>query len=556
MTVNGVHNRQKKTDRPVIRIPPQNLDAEMSCLGCQILDSSKIAVVRGIISANDYQSDLHQLIQRGIIRLADSGSPVDEVTLAAQLERDGALGDIGGIGKLLEIMASVPDGAHAWQYASLIADCSRRRKAIAVGERLINHAFDPTKSEPEMMSAAIEAATKLGECLPLGDKSTTVPHAKILRMSDVESTNLEWIWPGRIPLGKISLFAGDPGLGKSFITVDISARISRGAVWPDDSSIESPPGSVMMFNSEDDVADTIRPRLNAAGADCDKVFFIQHIESVDTRTKEKKFRPFSLELDLPFLEQWLKDTPDARLITIDPISAYCGSTDSHKNAEVRAMLAPLAALAAKYGVAIVCVTHLSKGSGGKAVYRAMGSLAFAAAARAVWQICRDIDDENRRLMLPAKMNLCPEPNGMAYKIVDGCIHWEASPVEMTADDFLQREAAQATESQSSKSVRNEAAEWLRQALADGEKPAKELLEDAKENGHTEKTIRRAFKEMGGKPRKSGFSKGWVWSLTDHIEDGQPTVEDSEDSPFQKDGILEIFGESSPESNQETNGLFA
>jgi putative DNA primase/helicase len=124
-------------------------------------------------------------------------------------------------------------------------------------------------------------------------------------------------------------------------------------------------------------------------------------------------RPFTLEQDLPRLEEVLRDYPETKLVVIDPIAAYCGKVDSHKNTDVRGLLAPLSELASRYHVAIVAVTHLSKTGGTKAVYRAMGSLAFAAAARAVWAIVKDADDPQRRLFLPAKLNLARDPDGLA-----------------------------------------------------------------------------------------------------------------------------------------------
>ena len=200
------------------------------------------------------------------------------------------------------------------------------------------------------------------------------PRAIATYVASVDRQQLEWLWPGRIPLGKLTLMCGDPGLGKSFVTLDMAARVSTGDPWPDTSLLRQPAGGVVLFNAEDDLADTIAPRLDRMGADDKRIVAI---EGVAVQSQQ---RHFSLEIDLPRLEEVLDDNPDARLVVIDPVSAYCGSVDSHKNADVRGLLAPLANLASRRRVAIVCVTHLSKSGGNKAVYRAMGSLAFAAAA--------------------------------------------------------------------------------------------------------------------------------------------------------------------------------
>jgi archaellum biogenesis ATPase FlaH len=358
--------------------------------------------------------------------------------------------------------------------------------------------IDP-KSESPKSSSSPATSTK-----PLASE------AIVHRLSDVEPEQLEWLWPDRIPLGKLTLLAGDPGLGKSFVTCDISARISSGRAWPDDSSWNQAAGSVAMFNCEDGLRDTIRPRLDRAGADVSKIVAIEGVKVHDIDSGEARLRGFSLANDLPRLERVVADLADCRLIVIDPVSAYCGDADSHKNAEVRALLAPLAELAERFRVAVLMVTHLAKGTGAKAIYRSMGSLAFAAAARAVWHVAKDPDDEQRRLILPAKMNLAPDPTGLAYRIEQGAVCWEADPVKMHADELLAIEAN--AKPDTDRTQRDEAAEWLREVLADGPTPPKELIADGREHGHSEKTLRRAFKDIGGAPTKTGMDGGWLWSL--------------------------------------------
>ncbi len=333
------------------------------------------------------------------------------------------------------------------------------------------------------------------------------------RVLNVTREQLAWLWPGRIPLGKLTLLAGDPGLGKSLVTLDIAARVSRGAPWPDNTLIGQPVGEVVLFNAEDDLGDTIAPRLDLAGADDAKIIAIEGVQLVGAGGKPTKMY-FSLEHHLPQLERALRDWPDARLIVIDPISAYCGQTDSHNNAEVRALLAPLADLASRTKAAILAVTHLSKSGGPKAIYRAMGSLAFAAASRAVWAIVKDQDDPERRLFLPAKLNLAVNPDGLAYRIVDGRVAWEPEPVSMHADDAFRAEL-DGPQKQKRMRERDEATGWLRDHLAAGPVPAKEAIADGKENGFSERTLRRAFKELDGRSRKDKDAGCWRWTLPDH-----------------------------------------
>jgi hypothetical protein len=336
------------------------------------------------------------------------------------------------------------------------------------------------------------------------------PELVLCPLSEVERAELAWLWPGRFPLGKLSLLGGDPGLGKSTVTLDLAARVSRGAGWPDNPLLSQPVGTVVLCSAEDDVADTIAPRLDLAGADDTKVIVIQGVQVRDAR-RGTSVRCFSLEHDLPKLEQAMTRYRDIRLIIIDPISAYCGTIDSHRNNEVRALLAPLADLAARYHVAIVAITHLSKGVGGKAIYRAMGSLAFAAAARAVWAIVKDVNDPQRRLLLPAKLNLAADPDGLAYRIEEGRVVWEMEPIRMHADQAFAAEAA-LLQGRGKSQARLEAIEWLRNRLAQGPLPSAQVIEEGMQYGMAEKTLRRAFKDLGGESIKVGFDGGWQWSL--------------------------------------------
>jgi len=155
------------------------------------------------------------------------------------------------------------------------------------------------------------------------------PKAILRNLDDVERQLLEWLWPGRIPLGKLTLLAGDPGLGKSFVTLDIAARVSRGDSWPDTPLLKQSAGNVVLFNAEDDLADTIAPRLDQAKADDTRIVAVEGVAAFGQR------RHFSLEHDLPRLEEVLKNHSDTRLVVIDPIAAYCGNIDSHRNTDVR-----------------------------------------------------------------------------------------------------------------------------------------------------------------------------------------------------------------------------
>lgn len=324
--------------------------------------------------------------------------------------------------------------------------------------------------------------------------------------ANIAPTRLRWLWPGRIPLGKVTVIAGDPGLGKSLVCLDTAARVSNGAQWPD--GADNDIGSVLLVSAEDDPEDTIRPRLDAHDANVDKIHFLDSITCVGDDGQPDSRAPTLA--DVVPIDLWLQRQVDCRLIVIDPISAYLGETDSHKNAELRAVLAPWAALAANRGVAVVCVSHLTKASGANPLYRITGSLAFVAAARAVYVVAKDKNDSQRRLFLPVKANLGPDSCGLAYRVfADGdtaCIEWEAGQVDIDIHDALAPDVPDREQPE-----RDEATEWLRDRLENGPVPVKELKKEAIAAGVTWRTLERAKSSAGVRARKRGMG-GWIWEL--------------------------------------------
>jgi putative DNA primase/helicase len=357
--------------------------------------------------------------------------------------------------------------------------------------------------------------------------------AGAVRLTDVKPQNIRWLWPGRIPLGRVTLLVSDPGIGKSLLTLDIAARVSTGAPWPDEraesqgSRVESqhsdsgpcpstldprPPGSVLLLTAEDDLADTIRPRLEALGADCERILAISAVPGENANDVP---RAFALNRDLARLANLLDALPDCRLLIVDPISAYLGGTNEHANAEVQTLLAALSALARDRGLAILVVSHLRKKEGA-AIYRTMGSLAFVAVARSAWILCKDPADLNKRLLLPIKNNLAPDVIGLAYTIETSptgrtpVLRWSPDPVHFTADTLL----ASARPPGRPDDERQHAVQWLEERLAQRPRPMREIKDEAGARGIAYGTLRRAFRQLGGQAvRESPFpSAPWLWKL--------------------------------------------
>ena len=338
------------------------------------------------------------------------------------------------------------------------------------------------------------------------------------RLADIEAKPIRWLWPGRIARGKVFMLAGHPGLGKSQAMISMAAIVTIGGTWPVDRA-PCERGSVILLSAEDDAGDTIRPRLEAAEADLTRIYVLEAIREPSNRDGSLITRPFNLGEDMARLSDLARKLGDVALIVIDPITAYLGGVDSYKNAEVRGVLAPLAAMAAEVEAAIVCVSHLNKAGGPEAMLRVMGSLGFVAAARAAYLVAKDPEDETRRLFLPMKNNLAEDRGGLAFRvrgrdlgrgIETSCVEWDADPVTMTADEAL-TPAADPEE----RSEMEDAQGFLRELLGDGPVPSKQVRSDADGAGYSWATVRRAQKALGvGAARAGGIgSKGsWVWCL--------------------------------------------
>ena len=332
--------------------------------------------------------------------------------------------------------------------------------------------------------------------------------ADVVKMSEIVPEDVQWLWPGRFPLGMITLLVGDPDLGKSYFSMFLATVVSNGGTWPDGTPCS--PAQSLILNAEDALANTVRKRLQSLGANAENIIAIramrQKIENGECNDH------FNIANDLSALEDVLKANPGVRLVTIDPLSAYFGSVDTFKESVVRTILAPLADLASRYNVALVCIMHLNKGNSSKALYRTQGSLAFPAAARTVWLVSNDPANPTgkRRFLINSKFNIGDKPSSLAFEIKDGKIVFENEPVNITAQDVLTNQSnIEAPE-------KNRAIEWLKGLLADGKpKLSNEINRLAKEQGFKEHTLQRARNEIGVKYFQAFDKDGhnaWHWIL--------------------------------------------
>jgi hypothetical protein len=410
-----------------------------------------------------------------------------------------------------------------------------------------------TRAAPVLDSAGVEALaarwgvaeaelqSKGGNARP----NDTMLEAGVLitrRVSEIEARPIGWLWPYRIPSGKLTLIAGHPGLGKSQVTCDLAARVTAGGAWPGCDARAPGGAQVVILTAEDDAADTLRPRLEAAGADLNLVHIIDGVIRGYSGNGTQHQRQFSLESDLAALDHKLKELARVAIVIIDPISAYLGSIDSHVNAQVRGALGPVKDLAERHAAAFVAVSHMSKAGGTQALLRVTGSLAFIAAARAGYLVAADPENAMRCLFLPLKNNLARPQPGLAYRIegvpvssAAGLIEtsrivWDDAPVTMTADEVM------AALDPEEASALHEAKDWLREILKDGPVSSTEIQRQAKALGISTATLRRAQKSLRIQARKRpGLKGGWDWVMEDaqdaHVQDARDA--DVQDAPVDR-----------------------
>ena len=327
------------------------------------------------------------------------------------------------------------------------------------------------------------------------------------KLSAVDMRQIEWVWLGRVAVGKHTTIAGEPSVGKSTLLYWIAATVSKGGDWPCGEGT-APKGTVLILSAEDGVEDTIKPRILAAGGDADKVEVI-----TATRDEKDGLASFNLQADLQALEDKITGIGDVVLVIIDPISSYLGGADGHSNTDVRSVVEPLHEMADRLKVAVLTNSHFSKAGAAnksRASHRFIGSIAFVALPRVAFAVVPDPEVEGRRLVLHVKNNIAPAAPGLAFQLGQklagyigdprqplyaSCVEWEGEHVAKTADQAISeheanlRGAGRELETKPQTEAQQQAAEFLRSWLKDGPSMKKEIERAAKGAGITEKVLR-------------------------------------------------------------------
>lgn len=318
---------------------------------------------------------------------------------------------------------------------------------------------------------------------------------KIINMSEVQSQEIKWLWYPFIAYGKTSIVQGDPGDGKSTLILNIAAKLSRGERLEPEMNIDKPV-NVIYQTAEDGLADTVKPRLEQAGADCSRISIIDESEKSLSMLDER-------------IEKAIIET-GAKLFILDPIQAYLGGgTDMNRANEAREMTRNLGNIAERTGCAIVLIGHMNKGSGAKAAYRGMGSIDFFAVARSVMLVGRIEGQPDMRAVVQIKNNLAPFGHPKAFELTQDGFRW-LGDYEITADEVLGGIVPKASKLEIAK-------QFLRdRSGANVMILSTEIIEQASQEGISKRTLEAAKKELKIDAKK--INSRWYWDLSLKTDD--------------------------------------
>jgi AAA domain/DnaB-like helicase N terminal domain len=474
----------------------QHHEAERGVLSALLQRTDDSLVAFRELTAKDFSDPLHRRFFGRFKWMIEEGEPL---ILAAII--DGMKPALDGVetarlSDLLDRLLLTRQPGELASYVRLVKRASRERDLKKICDDVVNANGDATGLILDLQGKIEKYFESLRETI----------EAPGVIASTVKPEMVKWFWPGRIPLGKITIIDGDPDRGKSLLSIDLAARCTSGREMPD--GAPGAVGGAVLLNAEDDTADTIIPRLIAGGADLNRVLILKTLARDGGRQIE-------IPLDIPAIRE-AAISIGAVLIVIDPLMAFlAGKTNSWHDQDIRRALAPLAELAAELRAAIVVIRHLNKGaSEGNPLYRGGGSIGIIGAARAGLIVGDDPDDGTgkTKILAVSKSNLSRKAPSLRYRIIP---HNNSVVVEWCGESEHHAATLLAAPEGEQRWAVEECKRFIVGFLEDGAQPASDVIAAARKAGFSDRTVDRAKVRARVEPYRAGFGKDgkWMWNIT-------------------------------------------
>jgi hypothetical protein len=525
---------------------PHDVAAEQCVLGGMLLSKGAISDVIEVIGPADHYRPAHQLVHEAILGLFGRGEPVDAITVASELTRRGEITRVGGGPYLHTLIASVPTAANAGYYARIVRELAERRELIEAGNRLVTRGRNLSVSVASLRELTRKAVEKSGQDRPsaaAGRRIVLTPASEII------ARPVRWIWDtaardappasreGRLPVGSLALAAGWAGLGKSQFAAWLAARITKGTL---PGCLYGHPRSVIYAAREDSWEMTIKPRLEAAGADVERVYRVDVVDDQDPHAR------LTLPADIALLGQAIREYGVA-LVVLDPLlSAVDGQINDFRSAEVRTALEPLKELADVTKALLLGLAHFTKAGGGDPLLRIAGAAAFGEVVRAALGFAPndsspegDGDGDQGSpdapfILSTIKNNLGRDRDlpSLGYQIVPATVETPEGPSYVSRFELTGESATSVRDimagafpgqqqgERSNRTSVDDAAEWLKGYLGkhgvfhEGcgcrEANRDAIVKAAKADEISESTLKRAVTKAGVTTERVGFGEGSLW----------------------------------------------
>ena len=470
---------------------PCSEESEKMILGVILLDNSLIRQASELLQIYDFYNPRNRQIFRAMLKLAENGQAIDPILLGEDLKKS-ENGLIIEIAEITQLTYGLPYFSEIQKYTDILRRKTLEREVIKEANNLALKI-----SEVENVGEALQLASENLKNLASQFKENN-NNFHLVRMSDVQREEISWLWFPFIALSKLTLLSGEEGLGKSWFSCALANPVTNGCGFPPNFE-PCDIGNVLMLSAEDGLGDTIKPRLEAVGANCERVFVIDEPLTFD-------------EKGLLKLQSYIAEV-QPKLITIDPLFAYTPSkTDINSANQSRAISSRLAEIARKWNCAILLIRHIGKAKGfGDARAAGLGSIDWRAAVRSELLVGKNPDNEKERAIVQTKNNLAEFGDAVGFTIEnnsDGAKFLWMGRSNLTALQILANVKDEDTRAEQSDAIK-----FLSEVLRDGEKYSKDVQTEARQNGISERTLARAKTSLNVQSRKEGFNPTrWFWQL--------------------------------------------